>query len=117
MTGDSGNKAGSDSGLSDDGAELYDEMERHVKEPLKSTILEDRDFVSGLTEEELLTFICVVFPEYIDYPEVRDRIGRNRVKNAVSMLEKGKITVSRAAEVAGMGYYEFEDHLENSKVK
>lgn len=117
VIGSSGYMAGSDLRLSDEGKELYNEIEKRVKEPLKSTILENKEFVSGLTEEELLTFIYVVFPKYIDNSEVWERIKKDRVKNAVSMLEKGKITASQAARVAGMGYYEFEDHLKKLKIR
>ncbi len=103
--------------LSDEGEEIYKEIEKRVKEPLKSTILDNKEFVSGLTEEELLTFIYVIFPKYIVNSEVWDSIKQNRIKNAVSMLTKEKITASQAARVAGMGYHEFEDHLNKLKIR
>ncbi len=117
VIGSSGYLAGSDLGLSDEGKELYNGIEKLAKEPLKSIILENKEFVSGLTEEELLTFIHAVFPEYIDDSEALNEIEEDRVNSAVSMLEKGKITASQAARVAGMGYCEFEDHLKELKMR
>ena len=113
----SGYITGGEFGLSDEGYELFQEIEKRVKEPLKSSIVDNKEFVYGLTEEELLTFIYVIFPEYTENSEVWDKIKHNRVKNAVSLLKKEKITASQAAIIAGMNYYEFEDHLNKLKIR
>lgn len=113
----SGYLSESDFELSDEGQEIFNEIEKRVKEPLKSTVLENKEFVSGLTEDELLTFIYVIFPKYIINSEVWNDLKQDRVKNAVSMLKKGKITASQAAKIAGMGYFEFEDYLNRSKIR
>ena len=106
-----GYASGSDLKLSNEGKEIYKEVEKHIEEPLKSTIQKNMEFVSGLTKQELQTFIYATFPDYIVDSEVRMEIQRNRVKNAISMLMKEKVTASQAAKVAGMGYDEFENHL------
>lgn len=103
--------------LSDIGREAYREISLRVKEPLKSTILENKDFVSGLSEDELLTFIYVVFPEYIENSEVWDRLELSRVKHATSMLKKEKITASLASKIAGMNYFEFEALLKKQRIR
>ena len=46
-----------------------------------------------------------------------DGLKKDYVKNAVSLLEKGKITASCAAEIAGMNYYEFEEYLRKQKIR
>ncbi len=113
----SGYLSGTDFKLSDEGQEVFNEIEKRVKEPLKSTILENKEFVSGLSEDELLTFIYVIFPNYIVNSEVWDELKHDRVKNAVSLLKKEKITASQAAKIAGMGYFEFEDYLNRLKIR
>ncbi len=112
-----GYTSGSDFKLSNEGKEIYKEIEKHIEEPLKSTIQKNIEFVSGLTKQELQTFIYATFPDYIVDSEVRMKIQRNRVKNAISMLMKEKITASQAAKVAGMGYDEFENHLNTLKIR
>lgn len=112
-----GYASSSDFKLSNEGKEIYIEVERHLGEPLKSTIQKNMEFVSGLTKEELQTFIYATFPDYIIDSEVQMEIQRNRVKNAISMLMKEKVTASQAAKVAGMGYNEFENHLNTLKIR
>jgi hypothetical protein len=104
-------------GLSDWGNELYYLIEPRVKEPLKSTLLDYKDFVIDLTEDELLTFIYARFPEYSANSEEWDRLKPKRVKHALSMLKKEKISVSMAAEIADMNYYEFEDLARKQKIR
>lgn len=113
----SGYIAGAEFGLSDEGYMVYKEIEKRVKEPLKSSILNNIDFVVGLSENELLTFIYVVFPEYTENSEVWDKLKPKRTKIAVSLLKKGKITASQAAYIAGMNYYDFENHLREHKIR
>lgn len=113
----SGYISGGEFGLSDEGYKLFKEIEKHVKEPLKSSIEDNKEFVYGLTEEELLTFIYVIFPEYTENSEVWDKIKHNRVNNAISLLKKEKITASQAAIIAGMNYYEFENYLNKLKIR
>ena len=108
---------GSQFGLSEEGHKVFEEIEKRVKEPLKTIILDNKEFVCGLTEEELLTFIYVIFPEYTENSEVWDKIKPNRVKNAISLLKKEKVTASQAAVIAGMNYYDFEDYLQTLKIR
>lgn len=113
----SGYLEGSDYILSDEGQKIFSEIEKRVQEPLKSVLLDNKDFTDGLTEDELLTFIYVVFPEYTENSEVWDRIKPNREKHALSMFRKEKITASQAAKIAGVSYYEFENLLNKMKIR
>jgi uncharacterized protein YwgA len=113
----SGLIAGPAFNLSDTGREVYKEIDAKIEEPLKGTISDNKDFVSGLSEDELLTFIYAVFPEFIENSEVWEKLEPNRMKYAESMLKKEKITASLASEIAGMNYFEFEDHLRKQKVR
>lgn len=113
--GNSGLIGGAGFGLSDRGNEIYNMIE--PKEPLKSTLSDYKDFVIGLTEDELLTFIYVRFPEYSVNSEEWERLQPERVKHALSILKKGKIPISMAAEIADMNYYEFEDLARKEKIR
>ncbi|MCK9323490.1 MAG: hypothetical protein M0P07_06030 [Candidatus Methanomethylophilaceae archaeon] len=113
----SGYVGGSQFGLSDSGYELFNDIEARIKDPLKSTLLENKEFVSDLTDDELLTFIYIMFPQYTENSEVWEKLKQYRVKNAVSMLKKEKITSSLAAVIAGYNYYDFEKYLMEQKIR
>ncbi len=108
---DSGLVTGSNYGLSKDGFSIYKQIEPGVKEPLRSSILDNKEFVLDLSLDELLTFVYTVFPAFIENSEFWEKLESDRMKHAVSMLKKGKITASLAADIAGMDYFEFEEHL------
>ena len=114
---ESGYIAGFQFALSNEGYRIFEEIGKCLKDPLKTAILENKEFVSGLTEEELLTFIYVISPEYTENSEVWDEIKANRVKNAVSLVKKERITASQAARIAGMSYYDFEKILSEQKIR
>ena len=88
---------------------LYNIVESKVKEPLKSTIADYKNFISELSEDELLTFIYVRFPEHQKNSEEWKRLEADRVSRALSMLKKGVISASLAAEIANMNYFDFEE--------
>lgn len=96
-------------GLSKRGYGLYNIVESKVKEPLKSTIADYKNFISELSEDELLTFIYVRFPEHQKNSEEWKRLEADRVSRALSMLKKGVISASLAAEIANMNYFDFEE--------
>lgn len=106
-----------DLGLTDAGYGLYDHIEKNVKEPLKSVLISNKEFVSKLTEDELLTFVYTVFPEYTENSVVWNDLKKDRLKNAISMVKKEAITASQAARVAGMSYFEFEEELKKRKIR
>lgn len=113
----SGLVKGSDFDLSKDGRRIYKQIEAGVKEPLRSAIPENKEFVSDLSQDELLTFVYTAFPEFIENSEVWEKLESHRMKHAVSMLKKEKITASMAADIAGMDYFEFEDLLKKQGIR
>lgn len=103
--------------LSDDGCEAFGILDKRLEEPLKAVVSESKDFVSGLSDEELMTFIDVVFPDR-DIADKKDATNlQDREKHAISMLQKWKITASLAARIAGMDYLEFESLLKDREIK
>ncbi|CAI9831613.1 hypothetical protein IBTHAUMO2_320039 [Nitrosopumilaceae archaeon] len=63
--------------------------------------------VSGISGRELASFLYAAFPEVWNDPAARAEAARGGFDAACSMYDKGKITISRAASMAGMGYEEF----------
>ena len=98
-----------DLNLTDHGRSL---LEMSVpQEPMRSSIDFWKDFVQGLTETEILIFIRITFPDTAKDHGVRTHSGSERIDVAVSLVAKDRISVGKGAELAGVGYPEFEGIL------
>jgi len=87
------------------------------KKPLRDIIDDFKSFVCLLNEDELLAFIYVTFPEYSRDSEVWDRIRKDRPALAASMLRKGAVSFSKAAEISGVPESGFSDYLKKNGVR
>ena len=110
-----------DSGMVDWGLNLTDSgrnlAERTVpEESMRSSIDFWVDFVQGLTETEILTFIRVTFPDTAMNSDFRTLSVSERIDVAVSLVAKYRISVGKGAEIAGVGYPEFEGILRDRGV-
>lgn len=110
-----------DSGIADHNLGLTDSGRSLLKmsvpqEPLRSSIDFWKDFVQGLTEIEILTFIRVTFPDTAKGHDVRTHPGSERIDVAVSLVAKDRISIGKGAELAGVGYPEFEGILRDRGV-
>jgi predicted HTH domain antitoxin len=84
-----------------------------------STDIKNRELVcdikkefNDLTLNELLLYMYVTYPETSQNSDVRDRVLRDRRTLSLSLLRKGKVTIQKAAELAGMI---LEDFIELAK--
>jgi predicted HTH domain antitoxin len=89
--------------------ELLDETE-------KSVLSEVADFVSQLSEDELLLYVYVVYGGY-EKSDVLERLLRRRKQLAFSMYSKGVISIDMAAKIAGLTIPEFIEYLRKKGVK
>ncbi len=81
-------------------------------------VLEDfKEFLNDMPDDQVLTFVYVFYPQYIGESARWEHLKKDRVKNAIAMLSRGKISFSKAAEVAGMSPGEFSDLLERRGVR
>ena len=108
---------GSDVSLTDLGADVFDLISRRIREPLSGDVDFWKEFVTGLSEDELLTFVYVNYPDEIVNSDVWDRLRGDLVRNTVSLVRKGKITAGKGAEMVGMRYLDFEEFLKKSSVR
>lgn len=107
-------KTGSSYSLTESGSRVFNTLK--PKEQLVEVIEDYKDFLNDLTDEQVLTFVYVFYPEYIGESAKWDDLKGDRVKNAISMLLKGKVGFSKAAEVAGLSPGEFSTLLERRGV-
>ncbi len=84
------------------GKEVYKEISKGIKNEKVEAVSDIKDFLNDMTESELLGFV------YFSYPEMRDEslkfkeVERKRKGIALSLLRRGKISVEKASEIAGI---------------
>jgi hypothetical protein len=60
-----------------------------------------KEFLNDLTNDEILLFIYVTFPQYAQESLIYDQILANRTRLAQSLYRKGKVSLEKAAQLAG----------------
>lgn len=98
------------------GRKLAELFESKASKNLLQLISEIKSFLNNLTYDELLGFI------YYSHPEMRTesiefkRIEKIRQPIAISLYEKGKVSLGKAAEIAGLSQEEFIETLKEKGI-
>ncbi len=100
--------------LTDEGKKVFNSLT--PKEELVRVITDFKEFLNDLSNDELLAFIYVSYPEYIKESVKWDELKPKRKRLAISLLKKGKVSFSKAAEIAGMSPGEFDNYLKDMGV-
>lgn len=87
-----------------------------LNETEKSVLSEVADFVSQLSEDELLLYVYVVYGGD-EKSDVFKRLLRRRKQLAFSMYNKGAISIDMAAKIAGLSIPEFIEYLRERGIK
>lgn len=72
-------------------------------------IADFKEFLNDLTQDELLLFIYVSHPEFTEESGVYEKVIRKRIPTAISLYKKGKVTLEKAAFLAGLPEEKFLD--------
>ncbi|MFH0970174.1 MAG: UPF0175 family protein [Candidatus Diapherotrites archaeon] len=96
------------------GKEVADKLSRKAEKYELEKIEEFKDFLNDLSKDELLAFIYFSFMseedlkrESVEFPT----ISKNRKKLAVSLYQKEKVSLEKAAQIAGIPIDEFVDEV------
>jgi predicted HTH domain antitoxin len=87
------------------------------KEELFKVLEDFKDFLNDLPDKEVLVFIYVSYPKFIEESAKWDELKQKRVDIAISLLKKGKISFSKAVEISGLNISGFQDVLRRKGVK
>ncbi len=99
-------KVGTKYSLTEFGEEAL--LQSEDKIVVENDAIEDfKELLNDLTTDEILLLVYSYKPEYTMESIVADKVSKNRVKNSISIYKKGKITLSKAAYLAGMTIEEF----------
>lgn len=97
--------------LTDKGKQIAKEI--YAKDEKSSSVVERlKEFANDLTSSELLAFIYSTYPEMTMESTKYRNVLRNRKQLSLSLLKKNKISVAKAAEIAGMSIEEFLKEME-----
>lgn len=84
---------------------------------LKEVISDFKQFINDIPDNELMTFIYACYPDYISESYVWDDLKRDRVKYALDLLKKNKISFSRAVEVSGKNFSDFQRIAKDNNIR
>lgn len=97
--------------LSDDGAEAAEELANMAQPDILELIEDVKGFLNDLSEEELLGFVYFSFPDMTkESIKLRDLEPR-RQQIALRLYRRSKISLEKAAEIAGIPLDEFMKRL------
>jgi predicted HTH domain antitoxin/uncharacterized protein YwgA len=99
------------------GRDVANRIREQIPTVILDLISEMKRFLNNLTREELLGFIYYSYPkmriESVEFAE----INKNRVRIAISLFEKRKVSLGKAAQIAGMNQADFISELKTVGIK
>lgn len=100
-------KSGNKMWLSGLGLEIATELKRQTPKERLEMISEFKELLNDLTDDEVLTFVYFTFPEFTEESLVKQKIEKNRKQSAIKLYNKQKVSLQRAAEIAGVPLEKF----------
>lgn len=80
--------------------------------PEESEAIDDfKEFLNDLSVDEVLLFVYVTYPEYARESARRRKILQRRATLSASLYRKGKVSLEKAAFLAGMNIESYLDYL------
>ena len=101
--------------LTEKGKKLYSHLK--PKKELTNVIEDFKEFLNDLPDNEILAFVYVTYPDYISESAKWDELKKDRVRLAISLLRKEKISFGKAVEISGLKSKDFEDFLKKRGIK
>jgi predicted HTH domain antitoxin/uncharacterized protein YwgA len=99
------------------GRDVANRLRGHISPAILELISEMKRFLNNLTKEELLGFIYYSYPKMrIDSVEFAE-IDKNREQIATSLFGKGKVSLGKAALIAGMSQADLINALKATGIK
>lgn len=81
-------------------------------DPKEAEIVSElKDLFNGMTLDEIIAFTYATYPETASKSEIMEKFERIRLESAISLVKKGKISVSKGALIAGTDFVSFENEL------
>jgi len=103
--------------LTGKGKEVYANLLKIASHEKLGLIGEIKEELNDLDEDELLAYIYFSYPETTKEAARFENIKRKRVKLAVRLYAKEKVSLGKASEIAGMNIKAFMDEIRHKGLK
>ncbi len=103
--------------LTDLGKKIAAMLKKHMSKDRLEMIEDIKQLCNDLSADEILALVYYTYPEMTTESLVKDGINNKRRRIALSLLKKGKISIGKAAEIAGMSMSSFYEMLKEKKIK
>ena len=103
--------------LTEEGRKYYKKISEKASRQILDLISEIKEELNDLSEDELLAYIYFSFPETTEEAVRLEKIMKNRVKLAIRLYKKGKVSIGKAADIADMDVKSFMDYLRSKEIK
>ncbi|MFA5311960.1 MAG: UPF0175 family protein [Methanomassiliicoccales archaeon] len=101
--------------LTKEGQEIFKNIK--PKQELAGVIQDFKLFLNDLSDNEIMTFIYTFYPKYTSESARWDDLKKDRIDYAIRLLLKGKVSYSKASEMAGLELNDFDDLLRRRRVQ
>lgn len=102
--------------LKPEGKKLASRLREVVSNEFLELVKEIKNNLNDLSEDELLAYIYFTFPKMTTESRVLERIKNKRKRLAISLYKKGKVSLSKAAQIAGMSVSDFIELLKKRRI-
>jgi uncharacterized protein YwgA len=73
-----------------------------------------KEFLNDLSRDEILLFVYVSYPDFVEKSAVYERVIRKRIPTAISLYKKEKVSLEKAAFLAGLPVEKFLDQMQET---
>jgi len=103
--------------LTDLGKEIIEKLKRDMRYEEIEMVEDIKKLCNDLTTDELLALVYYAYPKMTIESLVKGRIENKREKIALNLLGKGKVSIGKASEIAGMSMTSFYKLLKEKGIK
>jgi hypothetical protein len=93
--------------LTIEGKQVTQRVKTKASQQTKDILSEMKSFVNDLPEDEMLAFVYFSYPQMTEESIVFEEIKQRRVQLALSLYRKKKVSIGKAAMIAGMCQEDF----------
>lgn len=98
------------------GREIAKRLQSKVSNDFLQLVSDVKSLLNDLTEDELLGFIYFSYPDMITESIRFRQIEQNRQQIAISLYRKGKVSLGKASQIAGISQEEFIEKLKENRI-
>lgn len=103
--------------LTDKGVQLAKKIWESRSDEDKRMVEDMKALLNDMTYNELLVFVYTSYPETTKESDIKEDIEKVRLPVSLRLVKKGKISVEKGAEVAGIHLLDFVEELKKRGIK